>query len=250
MTLVASGAAYASDWRRDVPCGRELVAPHAATLDGCAAAHCAAVDVSVEVCACRPLEANDARDWSVRLTLREGGIERRRWAAETMLGDTDTFRVRHVDLDGDGRDEILVATLDAVSNGLGVHSWTLCIFAGRDRAAPPACTALVDYPILGMLTRVADAKGCRVLATDWRSGSEPKRGDGLYLVGRWLDYRDGTLSPTPGRPLVERRYLYRFEAERGAAFATEGARPLAWFRDATTRAVRCPDALCVPRDAW
>ena len=88
-------------------------------------------------------------------------------------------------------------------------------------------------------------KHCRVLAARWRWGHEPRRGDGLYLVGRWLGYVDGMLQPDPRRPTVARRYLYRFAAERGDALDHGRTAPIPWWQDASARALRCPaDALC------
>ena len=190
-----------------------------------------------------PAAADDAPD-GVRFTLRGAGAAEQSWNAEPLLGDTGSFRVQLADLDGDGRDEIVVGTIDSVSNGMAVQYWSLCVIDGRRPGPAPSCVALDDFPFFGMLTRAPGARGCRALETHWRWGGEAKRGDGLYLVGGWLAYRHGKLAPDATRPLVARRYLYRFAAQRRDVIENARTAPILWWRDPTTRVVRCPDRLC------
>jgi hypothetical protein len=142
--------------------------------------------------------------------------------------------------------------LDVVSNGMAVQSWTTCVLDGSDPSRPRACVATDDVPFLSLPTRASrtakDARACQLLAARWRWGSEPRRGDGLYLVGRWLDLRDGVLVPDARRPVIARRYLYRFAAERGDAVENARSAPIAWWQDATVRVLRCPDGrLCTEK---
>jgi hypothetical protein len=161
-----------------------------------------------------------------------------------MLGDAGAFRVARADLDGDGRDELLVATLASVSNGMAVQSWSVCVVADDASSRPPTCVPADDFPFLSMAVRARGARGCRLLAARWLWGSEPTRGDGLYLVGRAFTLRDGQLVGDAQRPPIARRYLYRFAAERADAVENARVAPIAWWRDPTTRVVRCPDPLC------
>lgn len=245
LTLLAAAPARASSWR-DVPCGEVLAAPQPATRDGCAQAHCSATPDGAELCACRPSTAGES---GVRFTLSRGGVEERRWTAEPMFGDSGAFRASHGDLDGDGRDELVVATLRAVSNGMAVQYWSLCVLDGARPTTPPACIELEDYPFFSQLTRQPHTQRCRLLVAQWRWGSEPRRGDGLYLVGRWHDYADGALRPTDGRPLIARRYLYDFAARRARTVERGATAPILWYRDRTIRVVHCPDPLCTDRQA-
>ena len=134
----------------------------------------------------------------------------------------------------------MISVLDAVSNGMAVQSWTTCVLDARDPSRARACVPANDVPFLSMPAGPPRGakKVCRLLDARWRWGSEPHRGDGLYLVGRWLTYRDGALQTDPQRPTIARRYLYRFAAERGDALDNERTAPILWWQDATTRAER------------
>jgi hypothetical protein len=178
------------------------------------------------------------------MSLRSADGPERTWRTEPLLGDTSSFRVTLADLDGEGRDEVMVGTIDQVSNGMAVQYWSLCVLDARRADAQPPCVALEDHPFYGMATRAAGERGCRVLETHWRWGKEAKRGDGLYLTGRWLAYRGGTLVPDARRPLVARRYLYGFAAARRDVIENARSAPVTWWRDPGVRVVRCPDPLC------
>lgn len=241
---LAARDAGTTTWRADEPCGRLLDAPRAAARPGCAAAACVAVSGELHVCTCK-----DAATGDLRLDVARDERVLASWPVEPMLGETTAFRVTRADLDGDGRDEWLVALLDTVSNGMAVQSWTTCVLDGRDPARPRACVATDDVPFLSLPTQVEHgakaSRACRLLAARWRWGREPRRGDGLYLVGRWLGYRDGVLLPDARRPVVARRYLYRFAAQRADAIENARTAPIAWWQDPTTRVLRCPaDPLC------
>lgn len=228
-------------WRADVACGRVLEAPRASRKPGCTEAACVVADGD-EACVCK-----DAGSGALRIALTRRGREMAAWPVDPMLGETTAFRVVLADLDRDGHDDLVISVLDVVSNGMAVQSWTTCVLDGRDPSRARACVPANDVPFLSMPTRPprGGKRDCRLLAARWRWGSEPRRGDGLYLVGTWLAYRDGALQPDPRRPTVARRYLYRFAAERGDALDTGRTAPIRWWQDATTRALRCPaDPLC------
>lgn len=244
--LLAGGQASAAGdaWRADVPFGRTLDAPHTAARPGCAAAACVALLDGGDVCACK-----DAATGDLRLVVARAGTEHVAWPIEPMLGEVTAFRVALADLDGDERDELVISVLDMVSNGMAVQSWTTCVLDGRDPSRPRACVATDDVPFFSLPTRAAHGetrpRDRHLLAARWRWGREPRRGDGLYLVGRWLAFRDGALVDDPRRPAVARRYLYRFAAQRGDVIENARTAPIAWWQDPTTRALRCPaDPLC------
>ena len=244
LLLLGAPATWAASegWRADVPCGRVLDAPREASRPGCAAAACADVPGGTNVCACKEAATGD-----LHLAVVRGGAEVQAWPVEPMLGEVAAFRVALADLDGDAHDELIVSVLDAVSNGMAVQSWTICVLDGRDPSRARACVPANDVPFLSMPTRPARGaqRACRLLAARWRWGNEPGRGDGLYLVGRWLVSRDGVLTSDPRRPAIARRYLYRFAAERGDALDHGRMAPIRWWQDATTRVLRCPgDPLC------
>jgi hypothetical protein len=248
--LVAAAPSDARDrpaapgWRDDMPCGQLLDAPRPLAKHGCSAAACVELREGSRVCSCK-----DAGTDEQRLAVERGGVEVASWPVEPMLGESTAFRVMRADLDADGHDDWLVAVLDTVSNGMAVQSWTTCVLDGRDPSRRRACVATDDVPFFSLPTRAPHgAKGarvCRLLAARWRWGREPRRGDGLYLVGRWLAYRDGALVADRRRPVVARRYLYRFAAQRADVIENARTAPVAWWQDPTTRALRCPaDPLC------
>jgi len=237
----SSTASSNAGWRRDEPCGVLLPPPEPATRDGCARGHCVADGDAREVCVCAP-PADD--DGAFRASVRDDGRETAGWPIEPMLGDSGAFRVARADLDGDARDELLVAILTSVSNGMAVQAWSVCVVAPELTTRPPSCVAADDFPFLTMAVRARGERGCRLLAARWLWGSEPGRGDGLYLVGRSFCVRDGELVLDAQRPAIARRYLYRFAAERADAVENARLAPIAWWRDPTTRVVPCPDPLC------
>jgi hypothetical protein len=173
--------------------------------------------------------------------VRADGREVQRWS------DSYSSAIVRPDLDltianlgGDSADELVVATLNAVSNGMAVSYWTVCVLDASKLSQPPACVEVEDYGRMGFLTWSTGDTRCRLLQTDWRWGSEAGRGDGLYLVGQWLAYEGGRLYPDLSRPVLARRYLYSFQRERG--WSPNG--PLLWFAHNSTKVVSCPDPLC------
>jgi hypothetical protein len=176
----------------------------------------------------------------VTISLRQGDREIQRWRAGVMGVVQGNFRVLVADLNGDGVDDVAIATHHATSNGMAISFWTVCAVNGATLASPPACVEVEDYGSMGYFTKQPGTAGCLLLQTAWRHGKEPSRGEGLYLVGRWLRYSKTGFVAEPSRPLIARRYLYSFAREIGS----HGDMPYAWFRDARTKTVSCPDPLC------
>ena len=231
--LAAAAAGPAESWRNDVACGAIPALPGSAPR--CPQVHCVGARPGIEVCDC-------ADEEKTIVIVKAGGKEVRRWEAIFSLpvqGDSPV--VFAADLDGRGLDEVVVATIDAVSMGRAVESWTVCVIAGDAPDAEPACASAEDFGRLGFLTRPSGASACLLLATEWRPGAETGRGAGTYLTGRWLRYGKGEWHTEASRPVVARRLLSSFEKER-----SEASRPVLWFRDPRARAVTCPDPLCGP----
>jgi hypothetical protein len=156
-------------------------------------------------------------------TLERYGREARRWNADGWL-DTG-FRV--FDLPGDSMR--LVANLDAVSSGLGVHYWTLYLFAETPEGWRP--TGTVPIPEFGPEGgSFAEDGGTVLWATEWLQGPDPRgrRGEGLYFVGRPFRLEGGRLVPAADLPVRARRFLNSFAEER---YDDAPATPAAWLSD-------------------
>jgi len=192
---------------------------------------CARLSNGLTVCQCTT--SPQAADFVVQ----RNGREVQRWSDSYSGLFPQEVRVAAAHLDTGNVEDIVVATRNGLSNGMVRQYWTVCAINGANPASPPECVGVEDYGIMGYL--VGTGQHCDLLETHWREGSEPSRGDGLYLVGRWLRYDQGKFSPDPAQPLLARRYLYSFERDRGSASA-----PLPWYLDTRTRPVICPDPLC------
>lgn len=138
--------------------------------------------------------------------LKEDGKEIGRWRASISPHRFDAFEA---DLDGDGRQELIVANHDGTSNGKGVSYWTIYIVP--DPSTHPFRSPLQfqvqEYGRQG--TFVRDADRFEIWTTSWEWA---KKTDGL--VGQQWRYREGELVPT-SHPILRRWYSYNFKAERG-----------------------------------
>ena len=172
---------------------------------------------------CRTVDA----DGEGEVVVTRGGTERARWAATApgAASDVRAFRV-HI---GDGRDGLVVAVLDAVSNGLGVATWTLSVLPD-DADAPAYSFVARDFGPEG--GSFATWRGRPVIwATEWLDADDPsgRRGPGFYLVGRPFYLTAEGLAPAVGLPIRARRLLRPFRSEPGG--------PVGWLssRAAETR---------------
>lgn len=217
-----SGAEAAETWRRDEPCGVLLEPPRAATRPRCDGAHCVDAGDGAEICACRV-----ATDVTA--------------AAGAAGADTAAAAVRATGAPDDPVDAMGTVRLASLRDGREQRAWTADPMLGETSAFRVAAD---DFPFFSLPTHAPGERGCRLLAARWRWGSEPGRADGLYLVGRWHALRDGVLESDDARPGIARRYLYRFAAQRAALVESGATAPVAWWRDATTRVLRCPDPRC------
>lgn len=143
-------------------------------------------------------------------------------------GLPDTFEVIEADLDGDGRQELALPIQWASSNGMGIDYWTIYLLQ-PGVAEVVDSVEVQDYSIDGSWVVVPGERRCNLLKTEWVNGIEPGRDEGLYFKATWLGY-DYRFVERMDRPVVRRRYLNRFQVERGRR--AEDA-PLAWLRDRT-----------------
>jgi hypothetical protein len=222
------------DWRNDKECGKRWPSPTKADITGCQKAYCTQLSETSRICSCLPSIENAEGN----IFIEKSGTVVQRWKAQLdPRADEFSFRVDAAELTAVGKEEFVVAAMETQSNGMGVQYWT--VWAVTDTAISKPI-AIHDYGTLGFLTRQKGEKVCNLLVTRWMDGSEPKRGDGLYLVGRWFNFEDGNFTPHFERPIIYRRYLKSFEQQRNKAFSAGKPKPLLWFNDGNTKPVLGP----------
>src|SRR4051794_36253668 len=93
-------------------------APQPARIDGCQAAACSEFG-SQKICKRVPIaEGEDARPGMV---IEGPGARHLEWDARSFLGDVTDFVVKTVDLDGDAKPELVIASRASESNGMMVR---------------------------------------------------------------------------------------------------------------------------------
>jgi len=137
-----------------------------------------------------------------QLVLERPGQPRKTWVSSNFMGNTEEFEAWRGDLDGDGREELVLATLDAISNDMGVSTWSIYVLGESDRS--PLIFEVQEYGP-GSLIWDESAGTATFLATTWTTDAEPRRGTGLYFLGRWFKYRQGTLVADTGRAMATLR---------------------------------------------
>jgi hypothetical protein len=130
------------------------------------------------------------------------------------------FHAYYGDLDKNGSNEIIIASLEGVSNGLGVSYFNIHIFQEPlTLQQKPLTFPIQDFGKKGNFIYDKEANETFILVTSWDNYQtlDPNRGWGTYLVGRWFRYRNGTLLPVFEKPMLARRLLYSFAHERNTA---------------------------------
>lgn len=174
------------------------------------AAHCAKTH---DITACK----SDRHDGSYTLRIERGGKTLYEGKEDSTYG-TDTIEVHQLDLDADGKAEIVAADFVTMSNGMGVQTWNLVILDGRSGKA--ATIKVEDYG-KGSFQREKDGS-YTILETSW-----DWMGPALYFVARPYEYEHGQLVPQKQQGMWRRRFLVSFQRERG-----EGGGPGQWLKKA------------------
>ncbi|WP_156341299.1 hypothetical protein [Pseudanabaena sp. 'Roaring Creek'] len=119
----------------------------------------------------------------------------------------DFFDAFEIDLDGDGKQELIIARLLG-SNTLGVAYWNIYIFQDPSIAPFQLLMHFVtnDYNRLG--TFVPDGDRFEVWTTQWAW-----TGETTGIIGQQWRYRNGELIPTD-HPVLRRWLSFNFAAER------------------------------------
>jgi hypothetical protein len=143
----------------------------------------------------------------------------------------DWFEVVQADLDDDGRQEVILATLDGVGNGMGVAYWTVYALSPGSIDWSIDSLPVQEYSSAGSWVVLSGEKRCNLLQTKWANGFEAGRGWGLYFHASWQAFEHGAFVQRVDRPILRRRYLFGFARERGDTAVRAGA-PWTWLRSA------------------
>lgn len=234
-----SFAQAAEEWRNDELCGTKLPDLKETEINGCDYAYCGEILPNQTLCSCSHQDEKLDNPFITELTLKRKNMPDMKWREDniaTTYISEHSIQTQYADLDGNKTKEIIVATLGGLSNGMGVSSWAVRVIDG-DKISK--AVYLKDYGTVSFLTRKKNDSGCKLLASQWLGGSEPYRGWGLYLTGKWYDYSADHFSETYERPTIYRRYLYSFEKERNQASKNET--PLLWYKSPKTKEISGPD---------
>lgn len=181
-----------------------LAAAAGASQPACAYEYCAKAKPDVTACKCY---GEDDSDGKYTLRIRRGNkiVHESRHDAVNFVNEE--IEAHRLDLDADGRPEIVFAHMLGMSNGMGVRYWNLAILDGRTGSVSQL--DVVEYG-KGTLRRERDGH-YTLLETSW----DGLDGAHLYFVARPYAYARGALVPQKRRGMWIRRYLFSFERERG-----------------------------------
>ncbi|MEL6771275.1 MAG: hypothetical protein AAFP18_09450 [Bacteroidota bacterium] len=161
-------------------------------------------------------------DETLVVTVERGTVETARWA---YLGAPSLLDLRAFVLPStDTTEAVLAATLDAVSNGMGVSYWTATVL----RDGIPAYRFRVEEFGEAGGSFVAADDDLVIWATEWVGGPDPtgERGEGLYFAGRPFAVTPDGLTPRSDLDLRARRFL--------ESFVRDDRGPVAWLLDERT----------------
>ena len=240
--LFLGNLAFAQSYLSDVPCGKTLGVPSQQSIPNCFDSYCVTASGGLQVCRCAKAPVQEDQQATAVVVLRIRDHELQRWDDSLIWpANMSYLRVSIANLDSDSTEDIVIATLQAFGNGgKPVISWVVCAVSGANLQGSPACVDVEDYGAGSYLTNGESDNACFLLQGRWRSGSEPARGQGEYLVGRWLRYEPNGFTPVASRPIVARRLLSGF----ASVYDPMASKPLLWFKDRRTRVISCPDPLC------
>jgi hypothetical protein len=191
--------------------------------------HCAQAGKNLRIC--KSISAT-----GIVFVFEVNGTRIGEWPTSSYAGSR--FEILKGDLDGDRIDEIIVANLVGISCGMGIHNWKISIFPNPHILGfqPPLEFSVEDFGARGSFVRHAGDRRCQILVTEWQYLDHPERGNGMYIIGRWYNYRKGALMPVKHRPAVVRRLLYGF-AEHAASTKEDPRIPLSWFNNSQTETI-------------
>ena len=170
-------------------------APQSAVIEGCQAAACTQQG-SQKICKCVP-SSGEARPGMV---IEGPGKRHLEWDARAFEGQVNDFVVQSIDLDGDSKLELLVASRASESSGMPVRDWELAIVDGD--------TDAVMHLLVQDWGPDALTPQRTLLLTEWAMNAGQ-----IVFTGREYVYENGRLEPSSA-PVRRRALNGAFEKER------------------------------------
>ncbi|MDQ4121039.1 MAG: hypothetical protein M3209_06300 [Acidobacteriota bacterium] len=162
-------------------------------------------------------------------------------ATFSAFSEMDYFWAYRGDLDNDGSSEIVIASLELISNGMGISTYDVHIFRDPTRFGfqKPLTFPIQDFGEKGNLVFNAGKNETQILVTYWkyRDDIDRKRGNGMYLHGTWFRYKNGLLEPVFEKPTLARRLLYSFINEMYESQNISYA-PYSWLKSKNTHRLK------------
>lgn len=210
-------------------------------------AFCSNLTGGLRLCKVKTSAEGDADFIVLKGSTTVSRVEAPAWT--TVNISPDGFFAYRGDLDKDGTQEVVLVSLEGVSQGMGVTYSTVYIFNG----AAGSQGRPISFPIQEFGEKesfIYDPRNRRteILISYWADydSIEPKRAMGLYLTGKWFRYDRGKLKPVLEKPTLARRFLNSFAAERDNGWF-ENRKPFTWLKDRRTHKLfREPDELTKP----
>lgn len=195
-------------------------APQPVQIEGCQAAACTE-QASQKICKCIPVaEGDEARPGMV---IEGPGTRHLEWDARSVAGEVTDFVVQTVDLDGDDKPEVLVASRAAESSMPMIRDWELAIVDGENDTVTHLLAQ--DWGPDALADR-------KLLLTEWAMTDNQ-----IVFTGREYTYDNGTLEAV-NTPVRRRAINAAFEKERLAVINTSTNRaltPRAFLSHASTK---------------
>ena len=170
-------------------------APVLAPIAGCHAAACTEL-AGQRICKCVPGDG-EARPGIV---VEGPGTRHLEWDVRTYLGEVNDFVVQSVELDGDGKPELVIASRANESSGMRVRDWELAIVDGQ--------TDEVMHVLVQDWGPDSISASSTLLLTEWAM-----TGGHIVFTGREYGYESGRLAPCDA-PVRRRALTSAFEKER------------------------------------
>lgn len=230
--VYAAGPDSLGSWRHDGTCGTDLRELEPAEVPNCEIALCGDISpIHSKVCAC--LRSSDTGE--TEISVSDGHSSRTVITAVSPFEDR-SFRIIAADFLGTGESEVLVAVLNTASNGMGVEYWSLWVVGPNVLSGP---LKVNDFGVMSFLTSTPEGK-CEIFAASWRPGWEPKRGQGLYIVGQWYEMLGDDLLTDWDRPALYRRYSFELERQRNEALSRPQRQLSPWHKSLMTHQIIGP----------
>ncbi len=152
------------------------------------------------------------------------GTRHLEWDARSFLGDVTDFVVQTVDLDGDAKPEVVIASRASESNGMMVRDWELAIVDGESDT--------VMHLLAQDWGPDSISEKRTLLLTEWAMSAGQ-----IVFTGREYVYESGRLEPSDA-PVRRRALNAAFEKERLAVINASTDRtmsPRAFIAHASTK---------------